>query len=144
MDKNINGFHEKAEQAQVADTPVGQFMTKKVIAVHLGDSIGSVIYAFYKNQISGAPVLNDDGILQGIVTEHDLILQAATRELTAPITFTTKVTTVKVDAKLKDLIMIFYKQKIKRVPVMGAGQRVVGIVSRIDLLAQLAISDDAG
>ncbi len=141
MDNKVTKIQEKANDAHVADMPVAQFMTKQVVPAHIGDSIRSVIHMFYKNQISGAPVLDNDGILKGVVSEHDLLLQAATKDLDSPIEFTSKVISVKVDAKLKDLVVIFYKQKIKRIPVVGAGQRVVGIVSRIDLLTQLALSE---
>lgn len=141
MDNKVQGVQDKVNKANVGDMPVAQFMTKQVIPVYKDTTIRSAIHLFFKNQISGAPVLDQDGVLKGVVTEHDLLIQAATKDLDSPISYTGQVITVKVDAKLKDLIVIFYKQKIKRVPVLGAGQRVVGVVSRIDLLTQLALSD---
>lgn len=137
---SISKVQEKVSEANVAEIPVAQFMTKKVVPAHIGDSIRAVIHMFYKNQISGAPVLDKDGLLKGVVSEHDLLLQAASKDLDSPIEYTSKVISVKVDTPLKDLVLIFYKQKVKRLPVV-AGGRVVGIVSRIDLLAQLAITE---
>lgn len=141
MDQKVKNVQNKATQANVADMPVAQFMTRPVIPVYVGDSIRSVIHLFHKNQISGAPVLDRRGNLKGVVSEHDLLLQAATKDLGSPIQYTTKIIAVKVDAKLKDLVVIFYKKKIKRIPVVGVGDQVVGIVSRIDLLTQLALSE---
>jgi len=141
MNSKVTSAQEKATKANVADQTVSAFMTKQVLAAHIGDSIRATIHLFYKNQISGAPVLDKNEILKGVVSEHDLLIQAATKDLDSPIEFTTNVTSVKVDAKLKDLIVIFYKHKMKRLPVVGAGGHVVGIVSRIDLLAQLALSE---
>ena len=141
MDNKVSQVEEKLTKANVADMPVAQFMTKQVIPLYADTTIRSAIHTFFKHQISGAPVVDQDGVLKGVVSEHDLLLQAATKDLDSTISYTSPAITVKVDARLKDLTVLFYKKKIKRIPVMGAGQRVVGVVSRIDLLTQLALSE---
>ncbi len=141
MDHKVSRVEDKLVKANVADMPVVQFMTKQVIPLYSDTTIRLAIHTFFKNQISGAPVVDQNGVLKGVVSEHDLLLQAAIKDLDSPIAYTSPAITVKVDAKLKDLIVLFYKKKIKRIPVVGAGQRVVGVVSRIDLLTQLALSE---
>ncbi|HLE11397.1 MAG: hypothetical protein A2504_17260 [Bdellovibrionales bacterium RIFOXYD12_FULL_39_22] len=138
MEDKIKDVQQKAKSANVSERPVGSFMTKGVIALRVGDSIRHAISVFKTHKVSGAPVLGTDNALKGILSEYDLVLQAAIKDLDTPFEFTSKVTAVRVDAKLKDIIVIFYKQKIKRIPVIGAANTVVGIVSRIDLLNTLA------
>ena len=142
MEDNIKNIQKKAKTAKISELFAESFMTKPVIAAHVGDSIRSVIDMFKRHKISGAPVLSDENSLKGIVTEYDLLLQAATKDLDSPIEFISDVTSVKVDTLLKEIIVIIYKKRLKRIPVLGACNTVVGIISRIDVLSKLALLEN--
>ncbi len=56
---------------------VRDIMTSPAITVRAGAKIPEVARLLRAHQISGMPVLDDDGALLGIVTDHDLILRNA-------------------------------------------------------------------
>ena len=51
-------------------------MTSDVITVQMTTTVKELAEIFWKNRISGAPVLDDDGKVISVVTENDLIDQS--------------------------------------------------------------------
>jgi len=51
-------------------------MTSEVITVQMDTTVNELAEIFWKNRISGAPVLDDDGKVVAVVTENDLIDQS--------------------------------------------------------------------
>ena len=86
---------------------------------------------------SGLPVVSTEGILEGIISEYDLLIQAGSRSLDELIKYTGKVITVYPEMLLKDLLILFYKNKLKRIPVISSKGKLLGMVSRIDLLDKI-------
>jgi len=52
---------------------VGDFMATRVVTVHPDSSIMDAAQLMSKHHLSGLPVVDDNGHLVGIVTEHDLL-----------------------------------------------------------------------
>ncbi|HSC22147.1 MAG TPA: CBS domain-containing protein [Casimicrobiaceae bacterium] len=147
----------------------GDVMTHAVVTIRpeatLRDAIGRMI----EHRISGLPVVDEDLGLVGIVTEGDLLRRPETgteapmhrfaelllgpgpsaetyarsrgRQVSA--VMTRDVVTVSGDTPLADVVRLMEARSIKRVPVV-AGRRVVGIVSRADLIAALRERLEAG
>jgi CBS domain-containing protein len=138
-------------------------MTCNVISVTPDMTVRDAARVFTDHHISGAPVLDDEGRVIGMISEGDLLrrveigtdtrkrsswfdLFAATHEaidyikthaLKVRDVMTTDVVTVGAAAPLCEVASILETRRIKRVPVMDAG-RVVGIVSRANLIQALA------
>jgi predicted transcriptional regulator len=116
-----------------------------------------------QNKISGLPVVNADGDLLGVVTEGDFLRRSETateRKRPRWLAFlagpgkladeyvhtharkiadvmTPEPYTVTEDTALEDVVQLMEKHRIKRLPVVR-GKKVVGIVSRANLLHALA------
>lgn len=102
--------------------------------------------------VSAMPVLDEDGIMIGIVSEADLIRRTAPetwqRELaddeavgadhSRPVTevMTKNVITVDENMPVAEVAKLITVQRVKRVPVTS-GKSVVGVISRVDLLKAL-------
>lgn len=142
-------------------------MTTRVVSVLPSDRVEQVARVLLQNGISAAPVIGADGALAGMVSEGDLIGRShASRdsarrdwwlslladgetlspeflatlratERTAADVMATPVVTVSEAAEVADIAELLTSRRIKRVPVLRDG-RVVGIVSRSDLLRTLA------
>jgi CBS domain-containing protein len=138
-------------------------MVANVISVTPDVLVQDVAYILLSNRISAVPVIDDDGQLLGIVSEGDLMRRAEAgtgrhrswwlaaltraevlaadyaREHARKITdvMTRNVVTVTPDTPLQDIATLLEKNGIKRVPVVEGG-KVVGIVSRANLLQALA------
>lgn len=140
-------------------------MTTAVIAVTPDTSIRRVARVLRDNGISAVPVVDSTGALVGIVSEGDLIdrndsererrrdwwlemLAEGTalsptfldfvRSTDRPVrqVMVAPVKTVSEDTPVEDIAELLQQERIKRVPVVREG-RVVGIVSRADLLRAL-------
>ena len=142
-------------------------MTKQVISVGPDTPVGAVAQTMIDNRISAVPVLTAEGALLGIVSEGDLLHRTETgteRErswwlsvISDPVgqardfvkshgrkasdVMTSDVVTVGEETSLRDIAGILEERRIKRVPVVRE-DRLVGIVSRANLLQGLAVKRD--
>jgi len=112
-------------------------MASPVWSVQAGISVRAAIELLLQKRISGMPVLDNQERLTGIVTEQDLLLQAAQGNLSAAITFTPRPIYVFPQTTMADILQIFYQQHFKRIPVVNQSHTVVGIISRRDVLQKL-------
>jgi len=87
------------------------------------------------HRISGAPVTGANGEIAGIVSEYDLIARVGT---TVGEVMTRDVVTVPDTAALDRVRAILVTQRLKRVPVVNAQNQLVGLISRADLVRELA------
>ncbi|HVY13591.1 MAG TPA: CBS domain-containing protein [Rhodopila sp.] len=141
---------------------VSDVMTRNVISVGPDDTVEQAVKTMLERRISGLLVVDKGGNLAGVVTEGDLLRRDEIgtetdrpwwlRLLVSPSRqaadfvrangryvkdiMTTDVLTVAHDAPLEDVVSTMEKNRIKRLPVTRDG-RVVGIVSRADLLRAL-------
>lgn len=134
-----------------------QIMTTPVVTVAAMTPLGEIARVLVRHRISGVPVVGESGELLGIVTEADLVVleappapkrrwpfarpRAQKERRTAADVMTKDVITVSEDALVSEIAAVMVRRGVKRVPVVAAG-KVVGIVSRRELIAILMRSDD--
>lgn len=141
-----------------------QIMTRQVVTVGPDTTIVEAAGTMLQNHISGLPVVDASGKLVGIVSEGDFIRRAEigtqrkhgsrwlklllgpgsaagdfVREQGRKVgeVMTQKPLTVKEDTSLEDIVDLMEKNNVKRLPVTR-GDRIVGIVSRSNLLQAVA------
>jgi CBS domain-containing protein len=112
-----------------------EIMTRQVISILSDATVEDAARLLVRNRISGLPVVDAEGLLVGLVTEHDLIARAG--RLVSEI-MSRGVITVSPDTEIEQVQHLLTNQRIRRVPVVENG-RVVGIVSRSDLVRQIAM-----
>lgn len=141
---------------------VAQVMTVGAATIHPDASIREAARMMLDHRISGLPVVDDKGALMGIVTEGDLLREgepAADRprwlkillgreELVRPSqlphprmvkdVMTAPVVTVSDDTPVHEVVDLMERHGIKRMPVVR-DKKIIGIVSRADLLRGLAL-----
>ena len=141
-------------------------MTTDAITIAPDVSVQEIAKLLLARGISGVPVVGPEGALVGLVSEGDLIrregdpehhrswwlnLFASPEELAqdyvknhghrAEDVMTREVVTVTEDTPVGEIARLLERRRIKRVPVMRDG-RIVGIVSRANLLHGLATHED--
>jgi len=139
-----------------------EVMTKEVITVRRETSVRDLAVLFAESRISSVPVVDDAGSLIGMVSESDLVeqdknlhiptvvsifdwviylesdkrfekeLQKMTGQTVGDI-YTEEVFTVGPEATVSEIADIMSTNRIHAVPVVE-GNRVVGVVGRIDLI----------
>jgi CBS domain-containing protein len=144
---------------------VRDIMTAEVVVAHPDTSVNLVARLMAGRDISGVPVVEDDQLV-GIVTELDLIVRNTRLEppaffalldaripLETPAHYrermrhmlgtlardvmTEKVVTIGPEEDLEALAEIMVKQRVNPLPVVE-GSRLVGIVSRSDIIGMMA------
>lgn len=140
-------------------------MTRRVVTVGPGHSIWHAAQIMLDRDVSGLPVVDDDGKLIGVLTEGDLlgrielgvdtVAATASKEEQRIKAFlkghswsvsdvmTTGLVTVDETTALSQVASLMHQHKIKRLPVVRGG-KLVGIISRKDLLRAIAMPAVSG
>jgi CBS domain-containing protein len=114
-------------------------MTSTVITAKEDMFVTDVMKLLLRWHISGVPVVDNDGMLMGIVTEHDVMnfaLSGDAASTRASEVMTRKVETYTPDTLVVEIVNHFASQQIRRVPVVENG-KVVGIISRRDIVREM-------
>ena len=135
----------------------GDIMRVPVLCVTEDQAVRDLVIFLDDHRISGAPVVGADGRISGVVSESDVVrfvgggetvtvmhlLHTLMREgcvsgadLETPIgtIMTRDSVTVSEDTHLADMLELLRTRRINRIPVVDAGRRPVGIVSRTDII----------
>ncbi len=138
-------------------------MTRDVVTISRGTRVREAIRLMLEHRISGLPVVTPTGRVEGILTEGDLLRRSEiaterrhwpwlefllgpgrsaseyvrTHGRVCDELMSRDVISVTPDAALSDIVELMERHRIKRLPVIE-NDRLVGIVSRPDLLAALA------
>lgn len=110
---------------------VGGLMTDDVVSAVPTMSFREVAKSLAEHEISGVPVVDDDDHVVGVVSESDLL---ARHELTARDLMTTPAVTVHAEETVADAARLMVRRGVERLPVVDEEERLVGIVTRRDLL----------
>jgi CBS domain-containing protein len=145
---------------------VKEVMTEQVVTVTTDDSVEKCANLLLEHNISGLPVLNETGKVVGMVTEGDLIRRASRMKapgyleilggliylgspkkfvdeilramsLSAGEMMTKKVIAVSPEDTLEQAATLMTQNEVSRLPVIDAAGKLVGIVSRRDIMRRL-------
>ena len=144
----------------------GQLMTEKVITVTPATPVRELAQTLSENQISGAPVLDDQGMVIGVVTESDLIDQNKKVHIPTVVTildsfiflespdkmekelkkmvgitvediFAHEVISVQKDTPLDEVATLMAEKRVHTLPVMD-GEKLVGVIGKSDIIRTIA------
>jgi CBS-domain-containing membrane protein len=140
----------------------GEIMTKQVVTVKKETTIRELAELFTIHRIGSIPVVDDNGTLIGVVSESDLVEQDKNfhiptvislfdwviylesekkfekelKKMTAQTVgdiYNEEVETVAPGTPISDIADLMSNRKMNSLPVVDGG-RIVGVVSRIDLI----------
>ena len=143
-------------------TTVQEIMTTRVIWVKKDATFREMAVALREHRVSAFPVVDDDHKVIGVVSEADMLTkealddepgvlagilhrkdQAKARGVTAGDLMTTAVVAVRPDDTVEHAARLMYDRRVKRLPVTDADGRLVGIISRADVLSVFDRTDEA-
>lgn len=133
---------------------VSDVMTRKVVTVGPQEGFKTCVDLLRIHEISAVPVVDDEGRLLGIVSEYDLLQKEESQDTrrhkshkaagrTAAEVMTSPAWSISTDAALGEAARLMHGKKVKRLPVVDAGGKLLGIVSRADLLKPYLRSDES-
>ena len=145
-----------ARERIASRTPVWEVMTRNVISVKRTADLHEAARVLSDNRISGMPVVDDENRVVGVISEADvLVLAGMAREHTfkdilrnllgEPATarktgnkvgdvMSFPPITSKAGDEIGDVAKIFDDRRIKRLPVVDDEGKLIGIVSRADIV----------
>jgi CBS domain-containing membrane protein len=133
-------------------------MTRKVVFVNPKTPLKEAADKMTQHRISGVPVLDDDDKVVGMISEKDFLAQMGSedrrsfmgvvaqclqskgcvalslRGQKAKDIMTSPAITVQKGTPMVEIAMIFHEKNVNRVPVVDSNKRLLGIVSRGDLV----------
>lgn len=118
---------------------VQQIMTTQVVTITPEASIHDAISLLVARRVSGLPVVDDNGMLIGILTEFALLALAYDKSITndtVEMHMTRDLLTVDSEDTVNKIADMCIVHRIHRLPVLNSG-RLVGLVSRGDVLRAL-------
>jgi predicted transcriptional regulator len=141
-------------------------MTSEVITVQMQTTVAELAEILWKNRISGAPVLDDDGKVVSVVTENDLIDQSKKFHIPTMISLLDSViflesskkteeeikkmagntvqdicaqelVSVSKEIRLDEIATIMANKKVHTLPVMQDDQ-LIGVIGKTDIIRSMA------
>ena len=114
-------------------------MNRDVVTFRQDSSLKEAFKIIATRNFSGAPVVNDDDELIGVVTEKDLLASVSLASSTPgqygqKIPYIQNVVAVTADMSIEELRGFFVEFGFKRFPVVDENRKVIGVVSRRDLV----------
>jgi len=154
----------------MSELKASDIMTKNVITIKKDTSIGELSELLVKNKISGVPVVDEEERIIGIVTEADIIVKDTDlhfpryfklldgiiyleslnkfksnlqKHIATKVEdiMTVKVKTISPDTTVNDIADIMLDMKINRLPVVDDDNKVIGIVTRADIVKSMISRD---
>ncbi|HUN34500.1 MAG TPA: CBS domain-containing protein [Trebonia sp.] len=140
---------------------VRDVMTTAVVTVERGTPYKEVARLLADNGVSGFPVLDQEGLVVGVVTEANLLAEEEKRAwermaipghglrpqqhpaMTAGELMSAPAITIGPDATVASAARAMNTRGVRRLPVVGSDGRLLGIVSRRDLLRVFLRPDSA-
>lgn len=143
---------------------IDNMMTEVVVAVHRHTPVKEIVRLLSDAHVDAVPVLDTDRHVLGVVSAADLLVKDATRDAptrrtpwgrlaarrdrskaratTAEGLMTSPAITIDPDATVVHAARLMRRHGIKRLPVVDAGGRLIGIVSRTDLIGVFLRTDE--
>lgn len=141
---------------------LSQIMSQPAYTIHANERLDKALFLFQSHQISILPVVNTNGCCVGVITlkdlvdkQNELITECRSRGWIAdrnmesessevPISFFGDISvfdgmsedfySISEDATIEQCIELFLTHHIHHVPVLNDEQRLVGVVSTLDLI----------
>lgn len=146
---------------------VAEIMTRELIVVTPATPLKEAIQILAERHISGLPVVNDQGVLVGVISESDLMWQETGADpppyvmvldsiiylqnphkyeqeihkalgQTVGEVMTSHVTTIKPDKSLQEAAQALQQKQIHRLPVLDDAGKLIGILTRGDIIRAMA------
>ncbi|MFD1037860.1 CBS domain-containing protein [Virgibacillus byunsanensis] len=145
---------------------IKDFMITDVICVTKDTSIKNLLKILVEHKIGGVPVVDDNNKLIGMISDGDviryvqpkgrtvydvftLVLVSEKEDLRQKLEYTIEhpvekimhkkvIHTVRSEGQLEDALEIFSRYRIKKIPVINDENKVVGVISRGDIIRYIS------
>lgn len=123
-------------------------MTTPAITCHVNDTLRLAANRMKDGDVGALPVVNDEGKLTGMVTDRDICMAACVQgraldDILVHVAMTHPVVTARPDQSVEEVEDLMASHQIRRVPVIDAHGRPIGVLSLNDLAIE-SVAPDTG
>jgi CBS domain-containing protein len=146
------------------EMPVRDVMTTDVVTFVASDNVQAAMQRLVERGVDAGPVLDDSGVVMGMLSTGDLIVEEARVHFPTVVNFlgvnvtwpfehkelddsmakalgasvgevmTAEPSTIEADASVEDAATLMHDEAVSRLPVVDADGRLVGILARGDIV----------
>jgi len=143
----LGGRRSRSSWWQRESLTVADVMTTKPRTVELETRVPDIAEIMRAEDVGVVPVVRGDGRLWGIVTDRDIVVRGiregqSIKECRAKDLATTDVEVVAPNDSLSAVIELMGRERVRRVPVIDQGDRLVGIVALGDIANRADYHED--
>ena len=130
--KNMSIAEQAAEVRKVKRAENGMIMDP--ITIHKGQTVGDALTLMHENHIGGIPVVDDDNMLVGIVTNRDVRFQTD-MDVKIEEAMTSKgLVTIRDNQTDREYVKkVLQEHKVEKLPVVNAAGKIVGLITYKDI-----------
>lgn len=140
----VTQAHVLAQRRQWGEVQCQDIMSHDVVVVRDTDRVEEAWLLLARHKVKALPVTDAGQRLVGIVSLHDFFMGKAGKTLRGIVAgqrvhqiMSKQVVTARPDQSIADLVSAFSDGGLHHMPVIDAGERVVGMVTQSDLVAAL-------
>jgi IMP dehydrogenase len=104
------------------------------ITLNINAKVGDALRIMKEHNVGGIPVIDNDGLLKGIVTNRDTRFQTNMNMPITEIMTMQNVITAEPGIKLEDAENVLMERKIEKLPIVDKAGKLVGLITYKDIL----------
>ena len=135
---NIVKNRYKGNLAAAINEDVREIMKKDVVSLGVNDNISSAIKTMIEKNIGGIPIVDDDNVVVGIVSERDFVRTVADITTSKPVNkyMSDTVVTASPDISVGEATRTMIEKGFRRIPIVKEDV-LLGIVTASDIMRYL-------
>jgi len=122
------------------ETTAQEIMSTELIHATEDMTLEEALKVLVNHRITGLPVVDRNGRMKGVLSEYDILTQISRAKkmkvetFQQRITYSKKVDAIRETTPLKKIVKEFIETKYRRLPVVDKRGKLVGIITRRDLM----------
>lgn len=128
----------KGNMLAAVNENIREIMTRELVTMNTGDSIDEAVSRILSRKTGGLPIVDENGVLRGIVTERDVMELLSKQKSTQTVedVMTTSLNIIDPDTPVGTATREMVKHHFRRLPVVSEDV-LIGIVTASDILKYL-------
>ena len=136
--RNDQGDYPQRGRPHLDEVRVHELMTRRVTSVHPATSVERAVRLMEECDCGALPVVGDNGVLVGMVTDRDIAIRVVGRGRDARTAMVADCMTERVFAcyaheSMAECMRQMARHQVRRMPIVDDGGRLVGIIAQGDL-----------
>ena len=137
--RNLSIADQVAEVDKVKRSESG--MIVEPVTLRASDLVADALELMERYRISGVPIIDDEGVLVGILTNRDLRFETDTSQPVSALMTSRNLVTAPVGTTLEEAEAILHRNKIEKLPVVDHEGRLTGLITVKDISKRIKYPD---